>query len=174
MNMHACTHAHMHAHMHTCTHTCTHAHTHAHMHTHMHTCTHAHTLSTFDFVCILTRLCPLNEPGGSDTSSPLDWSSTLSKVNPGSGHYWHSVFFTLHFPCLDCCDVFQVWLGIFSPFSVVILFLLVILSCSPPLCLSLSFFRCMFLDFLGYAESRRYEFFFPHGFFAPQVLWTCL
>ena len=27
---------------------------------------------------ILTRLCPLYEPGGSDTSSPLDWSSTLS------------------------------------------------------------------------------------------------
>ena len=159
--------------------------THTHTHTHTRTHTHAHTQSTFDVVCILTRLCPLYEPGGSDTSSPLDWSSTLSKVNPGLGHFWNSgyiinivyenVHFTLLFPGLDCCDVLQVWLGIFFTFSVVIFFLLVILSCSPPLCLSLSFFPLYVSRFLGIGwVPPIYEFFFPHGFFAPQVLWTCL
>ena len=107
-----------------------HIHTYTYSHTHPHAPppppTHTHTLSTLDFVCILTRLCPLYEPGGSDTSSPLDWSSTLPKVNPGSGHFWNScyiinivyenVLFTLLFPGLDCCDVFQVWLGIFLRF----------------------------------------------------------
>ena len=52
----------------------------AYLHTHQRTRTYTHKLFILDFVCILTRLCPLYEPGGLDTSSPIGHPLYLRRI----------------------------------------------------------------------------------------------
>ena len=70
------THAHTHTtHAHTYWHTGTHnARTYILAHRHIHTQSQIYPRGLLQMFNVLTRLCPLYEPGSSGTSSPSDWS----------------------------------------------------------------------------------------------------